>query len=304
MALLVACLSWWCGSPQEELPPYFVAILQERTLFARDESVVIRVRLGNQGDKALKVKKFPDLLAGLRVERDGVALEFAPNVDTRALFRRAINLEINAHRDFRIKLDRYFPDMRSGGHFTLSYRDDYFEVPGKDIKVSDLDLPDLEADYVVKTSLGDFSIRLNALEAPNHARHFAILVAEGFYSEMLIHRIIRHRIVQMGDPTGTGTGGSGYQVGLEVSPFLKHVPFSVGMARSQEQDSADSQFYICVQEMAELDQHYSVFGKVEMGRDVIQALGNVGTSGPDGNPPDKPFDDIRLISIEITPNAK
>ncbi len=286
------------GSPTQDLPPYFVAIIQERTLFARDESILIRVRLGNQNDRVMKTKKFPDLIAGLRVTQDGQALALAVDADSRALFQRSPHLEINAHRDFRIKLDRYFPDIRKGGTFSISYQDAFADINGLDIRIEDFDLPDLETPYIVHTSMGSFTLKLNPLDAPNHACNFAILVASGFYKDMTVHRVIRRRIIQTGDPNGNGSGGSGFSVALETSPFLKHEAYAVGMARAQDPNSAQSQFYVCLVDMPELDQLYTVFAKVVDGHNVLQEMGSVGTTGADGDPPDRPFDEIKLLGIE------
>ncbi|MCB1041380.1 MAG: peptidylprolyl isomerase [Acidobacteria bacterium] len=280
-----------------DLPPYFVSLIQERTLFARDEPVIIRIRLGNQDDKDLKPKKFPDLIGGLEVTLDGAKLEIDPSVDHKGMFRNAISLAINAHRDFRVNLAKYFPDLRKGGEFEITYQDTFNQVKGHRFRVAPFDLPDLNQTYVVSTSMGDFSIKLNELEAPNHARNFAILAQLGFYKDMEVHRVVRKRVIQMGDPNGNGTGGSGFPLSLEVSPFLKHKKYAVGMARAEEPDSAQSQFYVCLQDLPELDQHYTVFGRVVTGEDVVEAIGNVGTSGPEGNPPDKPFEAIRLDHV-------
>jgi len=283
----------------QDLPPYFVKLIQERTLFAKEEPVMLIVRLGNQTEGSLRSRRFPDLLAGLSVERDGEQLEMSNRFSSKAFYRQVRRLDYGAHRDFRLTLNRYFPAMNEGGVFKVSYTDPNYKLEGKAISVVSTSMPDLDARYVLKTSLGDIAIELEPVQAPNHSRNFALLTAMKFYQDMIFHRVIGDYVIQTGDPLGNGQGGSGYPLALEKSPFLKHREYAVGMARGEDTDSATSQFYICLRRIEELDEGYTIFGKVVDGFDAVKAIAAVPTNGPSGSPPNKPTTDVKLYRIEI-----
>ena len=285
--------------PPQELPSYMVKIFQERTLFASDEPVRITIRLGNQTQKALKSKKFPDLLAGLKVTRNDEVLKVSDKYSGKLFYKKLPVLKYGAHRDFRLDLRKYFPDITPGAVYHISYHDDNYDVIGKNISVTSLPLPNLNAPYVLETSEGNITIQLDPDQAPNHSRNFAILTAMSFYQDMIFHRVVRGFVIQTGDPLSTGQGGSGYALALEKSPFLKHKKYAVGMARADAEDSATSQFYICLDRIKALDEGYTVFGKVIDGFDVVDAIGAVPTTGQAGNPADKPLEDITLHSVKV-----
>ena len=89
---------------------------------------------------------------------------------------------------------------------------------------------------------------------------------------MVFHRVVPGFVIQTGDPTGTGSGGSGKSIPLETHPELKHTLGAVGMARTQDPNSATSQFYIVIGEAHSLDGQYAVFGQVVSGMDVAQNI--------------------------------
>jgi len=279
------------------LPPHSVKMVQDRTMFANDEPVVVTLRLSNPREKILRARKWPDLIEGLTVTRNGKAL--APAEKRPELFRRSESLGINAHRDFRIDLRRFYPDLRPGEVYSVRYEDTHSLAEGKKIRVVDLPMPSTDTRFRVRTSLGDFVLELSPEHAPDHSRNFALLVATQFYKNMIWHRVVPGVIVQTGDPLGTGEGGSGFSMTLETSPFMKHEPYALGMARGPDLDSASSQFYVCLRENEMLDGKYTVFGKVVEGFAVVDALGSVRTSGPNGQPPERPVDDVALISIDV-----
>jgi peptidylprolyl isomerase len=107
--------------------------------------------------------------------------------------------------------------------------------------------------------------------APKTVAHIKALVRRGFYDGIVFHRVIPGFMAQTGDPTGTGTGGSGQNVPAEFSQahFLRG---TVGMARAQSPDSGDSQFFICFAPSAFLDGQYTVFGQVTAGMEFIDAI--------------------------------
>ena len=281
--------------------PYGISILQKRTLFAQDEKVIITIRVGNNSARELKAKYFPNILEPILLMQDGVEVKQNEDFAKKEMFESVEFIRMNGQIDRKVDLALLFPAIKKGGTFEVFFKNKFFNLTGKPIKISQYDLPDLQSVFRAKTSMGDIDIKLYPAEAPNHARNFAILVREGFYKDMIFHRVARGFVIQTGDPKGDGTGGSGFPLDLEWSPFVKHHPYAVGMARNEERDSADSQFYICLDANKSLNKDYTVFGKVVKGTEVVDQIGLVGTTGPYGSPPNKPFEDIHLYSIEILP---
>ena len=124
-------------------------------------------------------------------------------------------------------------------------------------------------------------IKLRDDLAPNHVKQITDLAKEGFYDGVVFHRVIPGFMAQGGDPTGTGTSGS-------KKPNLKqefskepHVRGVCSMARTSDPNSANSQFFICFDDATFLDRQYTVWGQVESGMELIDAL-------PKGEPPRAP----------------
>jgi peptidylprolyl isomerase len=130
-------------------------------------------------------------------------------------------------------------------------------------------------------STGDVVIALRPDLAPNHVAHITELVKEGFYDGLKFHRVIDGFMAQGGCPNGSGMGGS-------KKPNLKqefngenHKRGVCSMARSSDPDSANSQFFICLDDASFLDRQYTVWGVVESGMENVDAL-------PKGEPPREP----------------
>ena len=105
-----------------------------------------------------------------------------------------------------------------------------------------------KATVMIVPSRGNIKIKFFPKDAPLTSAHIAELVAKGFYNGLRFHRVEPGQLVQTGDPEGTGAGGSGLTVKSEVN-FRKHVEGAVGLARRQDPDSGDSQFYIMMRPM-------------------------------------------------------
>ncbi len=125
---------------------------------------------------------------------------------------------------------------------------------------------------------GSIVIELYPEYAENTVNNFISLVKKGFYDNNTFHRLVPGFVLQGGDPDGQGTGGPGYSIkgefinnGYEQNT-LKHTKGIVSMARSQEYDSAGSQFFICIDEASSLDNEYAAFGKVIDGWDNIEKI--------------------------------
>jgi len=299
--MLLACAVFLFATPNytDGLPPYFVKLIQPRTLYAKNEPAQLILRVGNQSERSLKTKKLPDILGNLIVEHDGKRLTLGKQYSTKKLFSKISSINMGYHRDLRLNLRKYFPEIKPGNTYQVMYKDKIYNLTGKPFQVASVDMPPLDANYVLHTSRGDITLALEPDQAPEHCKNFAILVATGFYQDLVFHRVIDNYVIQTGDPLGTGLGGSEFSLALEKSPFLKHETFALGMARGEAPDSASSQFYICLNRIESLDGRYSLFGKVTDGFDVVKAIGKVATTGPEGRPPNKPIVNVELNSISI-----
>lgn len=124
-----------------------------------------------------------------------------------------------------------------------------------------------------------FIITLREDKAPISCENFEKLVSSGFYDGLTFHRVVKDFMAQCGDPTGTGNGGSGETIKGEFSANgvendLSHQRGVVSMARSQDNDSASSQFFICYTDVPNLDGNYAAFGQVTQGMDVVDRFLN------------------------------
>lgn len=136
---------------------------------------------------------------------------------------------------------------------------------------------------------GRVTIQLFPATAPNHVERVKTLARQGFYNGLLFHRVIDGFMAQTGDPTGTGQSGSPLpDLKAEFSP-TPHLRGTVSMARATEEDSANSQFFICFQPRFGLDRKYTVFGRVTSGMQYVDAIAR-------GEPPLTP-DKILQASI-------
>jgi len=124
---------------------------------------------------------------------------------------------------------------------------------------------------VFQTTKGPFKFKFYPKDAPNTVARIAQLIQQGFYNGIVFHRVEPGFVVQTGDPTGTGAGGSGTKLKAEFNDRL-HGEGSVAMARTSDPDSADSQFYITFGPQPRLDHQYTVFGQVIEGMDNVRNL--------------------------------
>jgi len=128
-----------------------------------------------------------------------------------------------------------------------------------------------ENTMILETTQGRVSIEMRPDLAPRHVARIKQLVREGFYDGVAFHRVIDGFMAQTGCPQGTGTGGSGQKLKAEFSKE-KHVRGTVSMARAQNPDSADSQFFICFQDSPWLNDQYTVWGNVTQGMENIDKI--------------------------------
>ena len=124
----------------------------------------------------------------------------------------------------------------------------------------------------LKTERGDIVVELYADRAPLTVENFVNLARAGFYDGTTFHRVIKGFMAQGGDPTGTGTGGPGYQFGDEFHPSLRHDRPGVLSMANAGAGTNGSQFFITHSATPHLDNRHSVFGRVTEGMDVVNAL--------------------------------
>ncbi len=139
--------------------------------------------------------------------------------------------------------------------------------------------PDLSVDanglskttVVIQTNQGVIKYKFYPQEAPNTVNRMIELIKQGFYNGLTFHRVVPKFVIQGGDPAGNGTGGSGQKMKAEFNK-RPHVEGTVAMARAQDPDSADAQFYIALERIPHLDGSYTVFGQVIEGMDVVKKI--------------------------------
>jgi peptidylprolyl isomerase len=158
---------------------------------------------------------------------------------------------------------------------------------------------DTDDTVVLTTKHGKVTIRLRPDWAPKHVAQIEALVKQKFYDGIVFHRVIPGFMAQTGDPTGTGTGGSSLpNLPAEFNPthFTRGI---LGMARSEEPDSANSQFFITTADAGFLDGKYTAFGEVVSGMDVVDKI-KAGTEANNGavSNPDK------IVTMRMTAAAK
>lgn len=146
---------------------------------------------------------------------------------------------------------------------------------------------------------GVMKVELYYDKAPNTVKNFISLANKGFYNGLIFHRVIPDFMIQGGDPNGIGNGGPGYCIKGEFSNNgfendISHKRGTISMARTVVNDSAGSQFFICVADCPFLDKEYAAFGYCFEGMDVADEIVSQKT---DGN--DKPLEDIVIKTISI-----
>jgi peptidylprolyl isomerase/peptidyl-prolyl cis-trans isomerase B (cyclophilin B) len=118
---------------------------------------------------------------------------------------------------------------------------------------------------------GEIKMEFYPADAPKTVENFVTLAKKGFYDGLTFHRVEPGFVVQGGDPKGDGTGGPGYMIKAEFNK-QKHLRGALAMARSQNPDSAGSQFYICFKPAPFLDGNYTVFGIVTSGMEIVDKI--------------------------------
>jgi peptidyl-prolyl cis-trans isomerase B (cyclophilin B) len=158
---------------------------------------------------------------------------------------------------------------------------------------------------IITTSEGEIVIEFWPDVAPGHVENFKKLARQGFYDGTCFHRVIKDFMIQGGDPLTKdpkmearwGTGGPGYQIKAEFND-RPHNRGVISMARSNDPDSAGSQFFICHGNPRFLDRQYTAFGKLIKGDEVLEKIATTAT-----RPPDRPTKRMGIESVKIVDSA-
>ena len=144
---------------------------------------------------------------------------------------------------------------------------------------------------------GRVTIEMRPDLAPNHVARVKELVRQEFYNGVVFHRVIEDFMAQTGDPTGTGSGGSGQNLDAEFTNE-KHLRGTVSMARASDPNSADSQFFIVFKTAPWLDGQYSIWGQVTDGMDAVDKIKMGAPGSGTVNEPDK------IVSMQVAADAE
>ncbi len=159
---------------------------------------------------------------------------------------------------------------------------------------------------LIETSSGPMTVEFFPDKAPGHVENFVKLAEKGFYNGTVFHRVIKGFMIQGGCPEGSGTGGPGYQIKAEFND-TKHVKGILSMARSQDPNSAGSQFFVCHGDASFLNGQYTAFGKLAADAestatlDKIAAAPVVSSRGENS----KPVTPVKITKVTVVrPAAK
>ena len=150
-------------------------------------------------------------------------------------------------------------------------------------------------DVTVKTSCGDFAIRLNLVTAPETSASFVALARSGFYDDTYFHRIVPGFVIQGGDPTGTGAGGPGYKTVDKPPRNARYTKGVVAMAKAGDEPAgtSGSQFFVVTGADAGLPPDYAILGEITKGLDVVQKIGALGDAA------EQPLQVITIEGMEV-----
>jgi peptidyl-prolyl cis-trans isomerase B (cyclophilin B) len=159
-----------------------------------------------------------------------------------------------------------------------------------DAAAQDLDFSKNKYHVSFETNKGDIVIEMWPDIAPGHVKNLLGLTKIGYYNGLTFHRVIKGFVIQGGCPVGNGTGGPGYTIQAEFNA-KPHEPGVISMARTQDPNSAGSQFFLCLERVPHLDNQYTVFGKAvdQQSVDTILAIGESETGAMD-----RPVDTVTI----------
>jgi peptidyl-prolyl cis-trans isomerase B (cyclophilin B) len=163
-----------------------------------------------------------------------------------------------------------------------------------------VDLDGFDYEVVLDTSLGKIRLKLDPKVAPGHVRNLVALAESGYYDGGCFHRIIKGFMIQGGCPEGTGTGGPGYKIPAEFNA-TPHEQGVLSMARTNDPNSAGSQFFICLERVPHLDRQYTAFGRTadDASLQVVKSIGSVRTAASD-----RPVEPVIITKVTVVKTPK
>lgn len=168
-----------------------------------------------------------------------------------------------------------------------------------DAALSDIDFEKNTYQVEFETTMGTIKLDVYPDVAPGHSRNLVGLTKIGYYDGIIFHRVIPDFMIQVGCPLGNGTGGPGYTIDAEFNDRL-HEPGILSMARTNDPNSAGSQFFVCTARVPHLDRQYTVFGKTadQESLDIVLRIGAVAT-----NAQDRPLEEVKIASARVIETA-
>jgi cyclophilin family peptidyl-prolyl cis-trans isomerase len=154
-----------------------------------------------------------------------------------------------------------------------------------------------EYQATIKTNFGDIVVQLFPKDAPIAVNNFVFLARNGFYDGVKFHRVVKGFVIQGGDPTGTGTGGPGYEF-IDEKVTRDYVAGTLAMANAGSNTNG-SQFFITLANLASLPKNYTIFGIVTSGFNIVEEIGNVLVTRAPSGEISLPTVDVRINSITI-----
>ncbi|KAM0474307.1 hypothetical protein ACHAPX_007642 [Trichoderma viride] len=155
----------------------------------------------------------------------------------------------------------------------------------------------MATNVILETSMGTITLELYTSHAPKTCTNFVTLARRGYFSSTIFHRIIPDFMIQGGDPTGTGRGGSsiyGDKFEDEIDPSLRHTGAGILSMANAGPNTNGSQFFVTLAPTPWLDGKHTIFGRVKSGLSVVKRMGLVPTGAED-----RPVEDVKLISAKV-----
>ncbi|CEJ86799.1 Putative Peptidyl-prolyl cis-trans isomerase-like 1 [[Torrubiella] hemipterigena] len=156
----------------------------------------------------------------------------------------------------------------------------------------------MTTNVTLETTMGTLTVELYTDHAPKTCKNFATLSRRGYFNNTIFHRVIPNFMIQGGDPTGTGRGGSsiyGEKFEDEISPALKHTGAGVLSMANSGPNTNGSQFFITLAPTPWLDGKHTIFGRVKSGMAIVKRMGLVPTGAED-----RPVEELKILSTRVT----
>jgi len=155
----------------------------------------------------------------------------------------------------------------------------------------------MTTNVALETTMGVIVVELYTDHAPQTCKNFSTLAQRGYYNDIIFHRIIPDFMIQTGDPTGTGRGGTsiyGEKFADEISPSLKHTGAGVLSMANSGPNTNGSQFFITLAPTPWLDGKHTIFGRVKSGMRVVERMGRVRTGAED-----RPEEEVKIRTARV-----